>query len=282
MSSRPRGVDTIDSWARSALAARRMAPTARALACILLALSLALACASSPARASEDAPSDPKLLRQIASQILAADASDVSAFFRMVRQASPSKGAIKSMREINKAMQEEEDAIKEGRRKATDPRVYSQQEKAALQEKFKQAQTLVKDTILRSRQQALAKFAEDHPDLVRFLTAFGDIGSCRTSTDVNSDADYTVYGADPRVNHLFVYQYLAPMLIQALDGAGSVLNLTDDFDIVPTAEGHESEAKVFESEGGKKLAATVMTSLTPINADGTLGAPRRKTSRRRW
>ena len=180
------------------------------------------------------------------------------------------------MREINKAMQEEEDAIKEGRRKPTNPRVYSAQEKTALEDKFKQAQTLVKDTILRSRQEALAKFAEDHPDLVRFLTAFGDIGSWRTSTDVNSDADYTVYGVDPRVNHLFVYQYLAPMLIQALDGLSSVLNLADDFDIVPTAEGHESEAKVFESEGGKMLGATVMTSLTPINADGTLGAPSQK------
>ena len=61
------------------------------------------------------------------------------------------------------------------------------------------------------------------------------------------------------------------MLIQALDGAVSVLNLTDDFDIVPTAEGHEAEASVFETEGGKNLAATVMTSLTAINADGTIG-----------
>jgi len=178
-------------------------------------VSFALASASMAVRAAEEPSTDPKLLRQIANQILTADASDVSGFFRMVRQANPSKGAIKTMREINKAMQEEEDAVKEGRAKATDPRVYSAQETAALQAKFKQAQTLVKDTILSSRRQALAKFAEDHPDLVRLLNAFGDIGSWRTSTDVNSDADYTVYGADPRVNHLFVYQYLAPMLIRA-------------------------------------------------------------------
>ena len=99
------------------------------------------------------------LLRRIASQIFNADASDVSEFFRMVREANPSKGAIKTMREINKAMQEEEDAIKEGRAKATDPRVHSAAERAAIQEKFKQAQTLVKETILTSRQAALAKFA---------------------------------------------------------------------------------------------------------------------------
>ena len=204
MPTRRRGVDTVDRRVRGALAARRAALAAGALVCMLFALLLALACASNPARASEAAPTDPALLRQIANQILAADASDVSGFFRMVRQANPSKGAIKTMREINKAMQEEEDAIKEGRKKASDPRVYSAQEKTALEDKFKQAQALVKDTILRSRQQALAKFAEDHPDLVRFLTAFGDIGSWRTSTDVTSDADYTVYGVDPGVNHLFV------------------------------------------------------------------------------
>ena len=85
MPSRRRGVDTVDRRVRGASAAERVALAAHALVCMFFALLLALACESNPARASADAPTDPALLRQIANQILAADASDVSGFFRMVR-----------------------------------------------------------------------------------------------------------------------------------------------------------------------------------------------------
>lgn len=211
---------------------------------------------------SQETASNPDGLRLVAEIVARWDGQDAGALFRAVKAVNPSKGAIVSMRELNKAMGD--GSLKLGA-----------VEQASIGAKFKLAQSKVKEKIVSVRRDAHLAYAQANPEQARTLSSDGDVGSWRTSDDINSDVDWTAFGADRNATKDFVDNYYNRMLIAALAGEGAGLDLKQDFDIVVTPEGWEKEAGVFETSGGKSLAKTVMTVVTPVNADGTLGTAKR-------
>jgi phage host-nuclease inhibitor protein Gam len=197
-------------------------------------------------------------LQAVADVIGGWDGRDVGALFVAVKATNPEKGAIDTIRELNKAIKEKKTTLGDA-------------EAAAISKKLAAAQAVIKEKIIAVRRAAFAKFAEAHPDLARTFSSVGDVGSWPTSDDINSDVDWTVFGTDPAATRRFVEMFYDPMLLTALAGDGSGLDLRADFDIVVTPEGWERKAGVFETSGGKALAKTVMSRVIPINADGTLG-----------
>ena len=214
---------------------------------------------SSRPRAEPGSTPEADTLRPVADVIGGWDGRDVGALFVAVKATSPEKGAIDTIRELNKAIKEKKTTLGEA-------------EAAAVSKKLAAAQAAIKEKIVAVRTAAFKQFAKDHHDLVRTFSSVGDVGSWPTSDDINSDVDWTVFGTDPEATRLFVEKFYDPMLLTALAGAGSGLDLRADFDIVVTPEGWERKAGVFETAGGKALAKTVMSRVIPINADGTLGA----------
>ena len=211
---------------------------------------------------SQENTSSRDTLRLVADIVGRWDGKDPGALFRAVKAVNPSKGAIVSMRELNKAMGD--GSVKLGA-----------VEQASIAAKFKLAQSKVKEKIVSVRKEAHLAYAQANPEAARTLSSDGDVGSWRTSDDINSDVDWTAFGVDRNATKDFVDNYYNRMLMAALAGEDAGLDLKQDFDIVVTPEGWEKEAGVFETSGGKSLAKTVMTVVTPVNADGTLGTAKR-------
>ena len=174
--------------------------------------------------AQEGALRDPARLEAVRAAVEAAADGDVGGLFRAVRAANPGQGAIVSMRELKKAMSE--GALKVDTATAN-----------ALNAKMSAAQKRVKQIILSTRVDAHRAFAREQPHAARTLSADGDVGSWRTSDDLNSDVDWTAFGTDHAATRQFVDDYYNPMLLKALAGETSGLALKDDFDIVVTPEG---------------------------------------------
>jgi hypothetical protein len=221
-----------------------------------------LTIAAMPAMAADDSVSSMATLQSVARVVQSWDGQDPGALFRAVRAANPSKGAIVSMRELNKA-------VSEGILPMNDL------DKVLLSARFKIAQRKVKEKIISVRKDAHQIYAVANPKEARTLSADGDVGSWRTSDDINSDVDWTSFGTDRNATKDFVENYYNKLLLRELVGDDTGMDLKQDFDIVVTPEGWEKDAGVFETSGGKSLAKTVMTVVTPVNADGTLGTPKR-------
>lgn len=212
---------------------------------------------ASPSSATE-APPSPEVLRATARVIAEWNSGNIGELFIAIKKIAPKKGAIDTIRELNKAIKENKSPL-------------GAAEAAAIGRKLTGAQIEIKRRIIAVREDAFAAFARKNHEAARTFSAIGDVGSWPGSDDINSDVDWTVFGTDPQATKLFVESYYDPMLLKALAGDGSGLDLRADFDIVVTPEGWEKQAGVFESAGGKALAKTVMSRVIPINADGSLG-----------
>ncbi len=234
------------------------------------ALLLPLVCTSVPAMADE-APSSTEALMKAAALVQKfGEGGDIGDLFRAVRDANPSKGAINTLRELNKAL---DDKNKEpGKREIP----IKSDAKASILGKLTAAQKSIKAIILQARidahrEFARSDFARDHPQEARSLYGIGDIGSWPGDDNINSDVDSTVFGTDKATAKLFVDEYLNRILLERLAGPGKGLGVKEDFDVVFTPEGSEAEAGVFETRGGKSVASALMVRFIPVNADGTLG-----------
>jgi hypothetical protein len=233
-----------------------------------LALLLALLFAGAPAMAAET-PSSMETLQKIATLVETFQSDDVGALFRAVRQTNPSQGAIKSLREVYKAL---DDKNKEpGATKLP----IAGAAKASILGKMTAAQRRIKAVIETTRPAAHLNYAAKYAGKSRTLVGNGDVGSWPDNDVITSDVDSTVFGTDKSATREFVDDFLNPLLLANLAGQGSGLDLKEDFDIVITPEGWESEAGVFETRGGKSVALALMVRLTPVNADGTLGTTTR-------
>jgi len=194
---------------------------------------------------------------KVAEAILSCESSDPGALFKAVKAANPSKPAIVSIRELNKALSD----------KALAPEIQGQAD--AIIGKQKAAQRTVREKVLATRDKSYSKFRSSNQGQSRSIYGSGDIGSWPNAADPDAsmDIDWTVFGVDPDATAGLRDQCKADLVVE-LAGEDSGLTLAD-FDVVITAEGHERAAGVFETEGGIDWAKRNMKRVTINNLDGT-------------
>jgi tetratricopeptide (TPR) repeat protein len=195
-------------------------------------------------------------LVKVANAILNWDGKSPGDLFKAVKSANPDAAAIVSMRELNKAIAE----------KSLPAEVLSKS--AAIEGKQQVAQEMVRKRVLDVRSTSLDAYRRSNPEKARALYGIGDIGSWpdKKKPDASMDIDCTVFGVDPEVTDTARDHYVAD-LVHDLVGEDSGLTL-QDFDVVITAEGHEVQAGVFETEGGIDWAKRNMKRVTIIHPDG--------------
>jgi hypothetical protein len=200
---------------------------------------------------------DAAALGNVAQAILGCEGCSPGELFKAVKAANPGSEAIVSMRELNKALADGKMPADVANRKAD------------IIAKQKSAQQAVRERVLNIRQKVFTQYCAANPEKARSLYGYGDIGSWSTSTDPDAsmDIDWTVFGVDPDVTAELRDMYNQE-LITSLAGEETQLTLKD-FDIIATAEGHEAEAHVFETEGGIDWAKRNMKRVTLVNPDGS-------------
>jgi hypothetical protein len=225
----------------------------RSLHTLLFANLLAISAVSGFAQEGADTAA----LSNVAQAILGCEGCGPGELFKAVKAANPGSEAIVSMRELNKALAEGKMPAEVSSRKAD------------IIAKQKSAQKAVRERVLQIRQKVFTQYCAANPEKARSLYGYGDIGSWPTSTDPDAsmDIDWTVFGVDRDVTAELRDMYNRE-LISSLAGEEGQLTLKD-FDVIATAEGHEAEAHVFETEGGIDWAKRNMKRVTLVNPDGT-------------
>ncbi len=200
----------------------------------------------------------PEKLNNVAKAILQWDENNPGELFQKVKEANPDKNAIDSMRELNKAL--------------SDGILPAEITSKTLDIKSKQnaAQKSVRKHVLEVRKTMLRDYINNNPEKARSLYGIGDIGSWATkeNPDASMDIDWSIFGVDPDVTADARDTYIK-QLTADLDRNNSGMTL-QDFDVVVTAEGHEREAGVFETEGGIDWAKRNMKSFTVLQPDGRM------------
>ena len=205
---------------------------------------------------SHGSGASPATLTKVAEAVLAWDGKSPGDLFKAVKQANPDAPAIVSLRELNKAMA---DGVMPAEVMARS---------GALASRQSEAQGQVRERVLAVRDISLESYRRDNPEKVRSLYGTGDIGSWpdKMPPDASMDIDCTIFGVDPGVTGEARDKYIDD-LVRDLVGEDSGLTLAD-FDIVVTAEGHEVQAGVFETEGGIDWAKRNMKRVMIIQPDG--------------
>lgn len=195
-------------------------------------------------------------LTKVAEVVLAWDGGRPGDLYSAVKRANPDAPAIVSLRELNKA-------IDSGGMPAV---VMSRARQLAT--KQSQAVSMVRNRVWEVRKASLSTFWRNNPEKVRSLYGIGDIGSWpdKATPDASMDIDWTIFGTDPRITGELRDACVAD-LVMDLVGRESGLGLAD-FDVVITAEGHEVQAGVFESQGGIDWAKRNMKCATVMQPDG--------------
>ena len=201
------------------------------------------------------APS-PEMLFKVGEAVMNWDGQSPGDLFGAVKEANPELPAIESMRALDAA-------LKAGQIPRLGGYVGN------IEARQRVAQERVRRILLESRRKAFGEYAAQHPESARSLYGVGDIGSWTGGEPtVAMDADYTVFGVDAQVT-AELRNRCAQQTLQDLGASDKGLTL-GDFDVVITAEGHEGEAHVFESEAGKDWARRHMNRFVPLDASGKL------------
>ncbi len=208
-----------------------------------------------PSGSGAAAPS-PEVLFKVGEAVINWDGQSPGDLFGAVKKANPELPAIESMRALDAALKAGQIPQLGGYAKNIEARQ-------------RVAQGKVRQILLESRRKAFGEYAAQHPESARSLYGVGDIGSW-TGGDptIAMDADYTVFGVDAQVTGE-LQSRCAQQTLQDLGASDKGLAL-GDFDVVITAEGHEGEAHVFESEAGKDWARRNLNRFVPLDASGNL------------